>query len=93
MELEQCCVCSSPVANGSVVELTDEEKKTIGPDAPDSVVYCGSCWKICHNLQAGGQLLKGFYEKGLRELGVPDATERAELFHQKLMASATKKLH
>lgn len=91
-DLEQCGVCGTEVRNGTVIELTIEEKILIGPTAPDSVIYCKGCWRVCNNLQQGGQLLKGLYENALRKSGVPEAGERAQLFHKKLLAAATRKM-
>jgi hypothetical protein len=43
--------------------------------------------------ESGAQLLKGFYEMRLRELGVPRAREAAEQFHKKLLSATARKLH
>lgn len=92
MKLESCAVCNHQFDMGEVFELTPEERAAIGPDAPLTLAYCRSCLKVLRNRQQGAQLLKGVFEAGLRDLGVSDSKERAEVFHFKLVEFATKKV-
>ena len=63
--------------------LTSEERSAI-PQAPEIVFYCLACLRVMRDKEAGAQLLKGLYEMQLRQLGVPGAQERAQLFYDRL---------
>jgi len=83
-----CCVCQKEFeSGGKTFVLTDEEKKAIGESASDEVDYCGPCIKVMEDQEAGAQLLKGLYEMGLRETGVPGTMTRtmSDRFYQRLI--------
>jgi hypothetical protein len=88
-----CCVCNHAFVNGKTFTLTAEERASIGPQAPEQVDYCSACLNVFEDRDSGAQLLKGLYEMQLRQHGVPNARERSEKFHAKLLQATLKKLH
>lgn len=88
----KCVVCGRSFVHGTRFDLTPEEKVLIGPDAPDYVDYCASCLRVTQNLQQGANLIKGMYEKRLREQGIPNASGIATAFHKWLTQKATRKM-
>lgn len=91
-EPKACCLCKKTFLSGKSFDLSPEEMLAIGPSASPVVHYCNACLKVAENLQSGAQLLKGVYERTLRQAGVRNATQLADAFHKRLLESATKKL-
>ena len=86
-----CCVCHKP-NEGTTFTLTPEERGSF-PNSPETVHYCRACLRVMQDRETGAQLLRGFYEMRLRELGVPNAREAADQFHKKLIGATSRKLH
>lgn len=91
--LETCCLCDRPFTTGKTYDLTEAEKALIGEDAPKSFSYCDGCLRVAQNLKQGAQVLRGYYERRLRERDVPNAGHLADQFHQRLVEAATRKMH
>jgi hypothetical protein len=88
-----CCVCCQPFFEGGESFTLTAEEKALLKDAPDVVHYCRPCSKVMKDKQAGANLIKGLYEMKLRELGVNQASRRAQLFYDKLLTATSKRLH
>lgn len=86
-----CCVCHKP-HEGTTFVLTPEERLA-SPKAPESIHYCKACLRVMQDREAGANLLKGFYEMHLRELGVPNARAAADGFIKRLLQSTARNLH
>ena len=88
---KECCICQKSFQQGKTFILTAEEKESIGERAPDEVNYCLACLKIVEDPELGPQLLTGLYEMQLREHGVNNAYELAQVFHKVLVKIQTCK--
>jgi hypothetical protein len=89
---KKCCMCGREFPVGKSFTLTEAERALMGPNPPTEVHYCKPCLGVAENLQQGSQILRGLFERNLRAAGVPNATAMADLFHKRLLQSATRKL-
>ena len=92
MARKRCCICEEAFLVGEAFHLTDAEMAAIGPGAVREIHYCSGCLKAMRNLKQGANILTGFFERTLRDAGVPGADTVADRFRQDLLKAATRKL-
>jgi len=76
-----------------IVVLTDLERKQIldtGQEPLDEYAYCKPCWRTMSNKATGTALMKGLFQIRLRQLGVPNAEQVAQKYHDDLVRMSAK---
>lgn len=92
----KCCVCGHewPDAKGHTIKLTESEIKVVqetGGTIPDTLQYCGPCWRVLSDKTMGAQFIKGTIQSNLHAMGIPYADKWGQMLYAKLMGLKTPK--
>ena len=69
------------------IRPTVTEKEALarqGVENVEEVHVCHPCWKVVKDPEHGLQLLRGLVEQNLRAMNIPNATEMADAYLEKI---------